>query len=192
MNTIENISGLKLDLACGDNKKQGFIGVDISNIPGVDVVADLEQYPWPFEDNSVEAINVSHYIEHTNDLIKFIDECYRIMKVGAKMEIVAPYYSSIRAWADPTHKRAISELTPFYYNKAWRTENRLEHYGIKADFDFESVWGIDETWKDKWLKISQEEQLLAVRCYINVISDITIYMTKRAQDNVEKTEESVI
>ena len=54
----------KLDLACGGAKKEGFTGVDIADIEGVDIVHDLNIYPWPFEDGSVEEINCSHYVEH--------------------------------------------------------------------------------------------------------------------------------
>ena len=60
---------MKLDIACGQNKQKGFTGVDIAPGNGVDIVWDLEQFPWtPFKDNSVEEFYVSHYAEHTKDL----------------------------------------------------------------------------------------------------------------------------
>lgn len=34
---------IKLDIACGKNKKPGFIGVDLWE--GADIVADLEKFP---------------------------------------------------------------------------------------------------------------------------------------------------
>ena len=37
--------GIKLDIACGANKREGFIGVDIAPGHGVDHVCDLEQFP---------------------------------------------------------------------------------------------------------------------------------------------------
>jgi hypothetical protein len=52
----------KLDLACGQSPRAGFDGVDI--FPGAQHVVDLQQYPWPFEDESVLELNCSHYIEH--------------------------------------------------------------------------------------------------------------------------------
>lgn len=52
----------KLDLACGQSPRDGFEGVDI--FPGAQHVVDLQQYPWPFEDESVLDLNCSHYIEH--------------------------------------------------------------------------------------------------------------------------------
>jgi len=55
---------MKVDLACGDNKHEGFIGIDIVDIPEVDIVHDLSVYPWPLEDNSVDEVVCNHYIEH--------------------------------------------------------------------------------------------------------------------------------
>lgn len=164
---------VKLDIACGKNKKNGFTGVDIWK--GADIVVDLKKFPWPFEDNSVDEIFCSHYIEHTPDLISFANELYRIMKPGAKAEIIAPYYSSIRAWQDPTHLRAISENTFLYFNKEWRTINKLDHYPITANFDFESSYILSPEWQGK----ATDEVEFAIKHYINVISDIRTILTKR-------------
>ena len=58
------INELKLDLACGNNKREGFIGIDIAETEAVDHVFDLRVFPWPIESESAEEINCSHYIEH--------------------------------------------------------------------------------------------------------------------------------
>ena len=42
----------------------------------------------------------------------------------------------MRAWQDPTHKRAISEATFLYANKSWRVSQGLDRYPITCDFDF--------------------------------------------------------
>jgi len=55
---------VKIDLACGDNKTEGYIGVDIADIPGVDIVHDLSVFPWPFENDSVDEVVCNQYIEH--------------------------------------------------------------------------------------------------------------------------------
>lgn len=164
---------LQLDIACGKSKKPGFTGVDIWD--GADIVTDLEKFPWPFEDSSVDDVYCSHYIEHTPDLISFANELYRIMKVGAKAEIIAPYYSSIRAWQDPTHLRAISENTYLYFSKEWRTINKLDHYPITVDFDIECNFCLDPAWHGK----NDEEVSFAIKHFINVVSDIRAVLTKR-------------
>ena len=58
------ITETKLDLACGNNKRDGYAGIDIVKTDSTDYVWDLQQYPWPIESESVEEINCSHYIEH--------------------------------------------------------------------------------------------------------------------------------
>lgn len=166
---------IKLDIACGQNKPQGFVGVDIANIPGVDVVHDLEQYPWPFESESVKEATCSHYFEHTNDMIKFMNELYRILIPGGKCIITSPYYTSVRCWQDPTHKNAISEHSFLYYNDGWRKANKLDHYGITCDFDFTYGYVMSQEWASR----SREAQEFAIKHYWNVVSDIQVTLIKR-------------
>ncbi len=166
---------MKLDLGCGANKQEGFTGVDICDIPGVDIVHNLEVFPWPFEDNSVDEVFCSHYFEHTGNPMAFMNELYRIMKPGAKATIICPYYTSIRCWQDPTHKNAISEATFYYYNKGWREINKLQHYPITADFDFSVAPSVNPNWRNR----SKESLQFAMSHYWNVVDDIYAFLTKR-------------
>lgn len=169
---------LRLDLACGDRKEPGFVGVDNIKTSAVDVLHDLEVYPWPFDDDSVDEIRCIHYIEHVKDIMKFVDEMYRVMKVGSQALLFAPYYSSVRAWQDPTHIRPISEFSFLYYNKAWRISNKLDHYPIKSDFDFTYGYALHPEWVNR----SEDAQQFAIKFYINVIQDIQVVLTKRAPE----------
>lgn len=167
---------IKLDLACGKDKHDpSFIGVDVVKLEGVDVVHDLNSFPWPWEDSSVDEIFCKNYIEHIPDLISFMNECGRILKQGSKMILVAPYYSSIRAWQDPTHVRAISEASFLYYNQEWRIQNGLDHYPITCDFDYSFGYAFTPEWGMR----SEEARNFAIKHYINVVSDIQVCMTKR-------------
>lgn len=172
---FEFLHPFRVDLACGQNKTPNFFGVDIVKTKEVDLVWDLEKYPWPFPDNCVDEAVCNHYIEHTKDIMKFMNEVYRILVPGAKITIRAPYYNSMRAWQDPTHTRAISEATFLYYNKEWRKQNKLDHYPIKCDFDFS--FGYDFT--PDWAMRSEEARAFAVRHYTNVVSDIQVILTKK-------------
>jgi SAM-dependent methyltransferase len=175
-----------LNLACGQirvdhldlntQQKDGvFFGIDISKNDAVDAVVDLEWFPWPIKSESVEEIICSHYVEHTSNLIAFMDEVYRILKPEGKIKVIAPYYTSIRCWQDPTHKRAISEATFLYFNKNWRDMNKLDHYDIKSDFDFTYGYDISADWASR----SQEARDFAMKYYWNVINDIHVVLTKR-------------
>jgi len=165
---------MKLDIACGQNKRPGFKGVDISPGEGVDYVWDLEKYPWePFADNSCEEVYISHYAEHTKDLIKFMDEVWRICQDGAKVTIIGPYYTSIRAWGDPTHTRTLNEWTFLYFTKKWRhdpaNKPTVGHYPIKSDYEI--VNGM-LFFNDPWDKKSEEARQFAAKHYWNAVSDI--------------------
>ena len=164
----------KLDIACGNNKHEGFTGIDISPIAGVDIVHDLDVYPWPIEDNCVEEAIAYHYIEHSKDLIAFMNELHRIMKIGGVATITSPYYNSVRAWQDPTHWRAISDQTFLYFNKAWRKHSNIEHYGITCDFEPRFEFILFKDWLDK----SVEEKTFAIRHYTNVVADVKATLTK--------------
>jgi predicted SAM-dependent methyltransferase len=172
-------SPLKVDLACGDRKKQGYLGVDSSVNSQADIIHDLNSYPYPFEDNSVDELSCEHFIEHVDDIIAFMEEIYRILKPEAKALIVAPYYANMRAWQDPTHKRAISEASFLYYNKDWRKNAKLSdskpYCDMKCDFDFTYGYNIDTAWANR----SQEARDFAIRHYINVVNDIQVVLTKR-------------
>ena len=68
--------GLKLDLACGARCTPGHEGVDIAPCEGAQLgdgsgrhpdvkhVHNLLDFPWPFEDGSVDAIVCKHFVEH--------------------------------------------------------------------------------------------------------------------------------
>lgn len=165
---------VKIDLGCGSSKITGYTGVDICQLEGVDIVHDLEQYPWPFKDESVDEIYCSHYAEHVSCLIKFMDECFRILKYGGMMFIRSPYYNSMRAWQDPTHKQAISDATFCYYNAVWRKENKLSHYNIVSDFDFQCGY----EFAPEWMLRSDEAKAFAAKHWTNVVSDIYVRLVK--------------
>ncbi len=163
---------MKLDIGCGQSKREGFKGVDIAPGPGVDFVWDLEKFPWePFADHSVEEMHCSHYIEHTKDLISFMNEVWRIGQHGAKVTFLAPYYTSIRAWQDPTHTRAISENTFLYFQQDWLKVNKLDHYSIKCNFAVDNMLLY---FNDPWDKKSEEARRFAQQHYFNVVADILV------------------
>lgn len=59
-------NGIRLDIGCGNNKQEGFAGMDYRPGPQVDIVHNLEQFPWPLPDESVSFAFASHVLEHIN------------------------------------------------------------------------------------------------------------------------------
>ncbi|HPQ70210.1 MAG TPA: methyltransferase domain-containing protein [bacterium] len=97
-----------LDLGCGPHKTPGAFGVDAYSFAGVDLVHDLNRLPWPLANNEYERIVARHIIEHVEDVPAFMAEIHRVAAPGARVEIVTPHFSNRSAYADPTHKRAMS------------------------------------------------------------------------------------
>lgn len=56
--------GIKLDIGCGESKQADFVGMDVRPGPGVDIVHNLERFPWPLPDESVSFAMASHVLEH--------------------------------------------------------------------------------------------------------------------------------
>lgn len=109
---------MKLDIACGAAKQEGFIGIDIRKLPGVDIVHDLEEFPWPIKKNSVIVAVASHYIEHIKPWlsIDFMNEVWRILIPGGTFAAATPYPGSRGFWQDPTHCNGWSEVTFQYFD----------------------------------------------------------------------------
>lgn len=167
---------LRIDLACGANKREGFKGIDKYATDATDIVADLTER-WPLDDNSVDEIHCSHYIEHVVDLLHFWKELYRVLKVGGKATIITPYGKSDRWAQDPTHVRAIVEASFYYLDKGFRKVNRLEHYLADVDFEFTVVYvGLDPHWANR----NEVARAFAIKHYWNVVQDLQATLTKRA------------
>jgi len=115
-----NEQGVKIDLGCGQNKQPGFIGVDYDKCPGVDIVHNLEEYPWPLPDECANFLLASHLVEHINphggNFIRFMDEAWRVLKVGGIFLMAYPYAGSFGYWQDPTHCNGINEATWAYFD----------------------------------------------------------------------------
>jgi SAM-dependent methyltransferase len=106
----------RLNLGSGGLPLEGYTNVDISSrSPKVDIVYDLNQYPWPFDDNWADEINMSQCLEHLDDRNAAMKEIYRILKPGCKAKIDVPHFTWQFAYADPTHKHFFAHMTFFYY-----------------------------------------------------------------------------
>lgn len=172
---------LRLDLGCGQSKRDGFRGVDIARAPGVDVVHDLLSYPWPFEDESVDEIYCSHFLEHVPGPKRgrFMDEVYRILKFESFATFVTPYWTSERAIQDYTHAwPPVGSASYYYFCKAWREANKLTHgaYAIRCDFDVEFP---GQALDNMWAQRHPEALMFGAKHYNNVVLDLIARLVKR-------------
>jgi SAM-dependent methyltransferase len=119
----------KLDIGCGRNKRPGAIGVDRVNLPGVDIVHDLNKFPYPFQDDCFDEIYATHIIEHLDSIMSVMEEIYRISKSGASVTIVTPHHTDSMSWQDPTHKWHLNSYSFSYFEPMYHT-----NYYTKACF----------------------------------------------------------
>lgn len=127
-----------LDLGCGTAKEPGAIGVDNVQLPGVDVVHDVLEFPYPFADASAETVYLKHVLEHfeMTDIRRILREVYRILKPGGTLHVRLPHAFSVAAWADPTHRRAFTFISADFL-----TINSAKAYYKETD----NLWALLDT-----------------------------------------------
>lgn len=118
--------GIKLDIACGASKiGTDWVGIDILPFEGVDIIQDIEQYPWALPDECCSLAVGSHIVEHINPakfgFINWMNEIWRIMKYDGEVIFVLPYAGSAGYWQDPTHVNPCNETTFHYFDPLSKT-----------------------------------------------------------------------
>ncbi len=107
----------KLNLGCGKDIRKGYINLDIVKIKGVNVVHDLNKFPYPFKSNEFEEVYTSHVLEHLENFIAVMEELKRICKPKARIIIRVPHFSCGVSYRDPTHRRLFSYFTFDYFTQ---------------------------------------------------------------------------
>ena len=122
INSIMNI----LDLGCGEKKVKDAIGLDNVQLPNVDVVHDLLNFPYPFESNSFNKIYLRHVIEHFNieQINQILIECDRLIESSGEIIISVPHVFSISAFIDPTHRSFFT----FGSGQYWDSQSSKAYY----------------------------------------------------------------
>lgn len=148
---------MKLNLGCGTNKMEGYVNVDRAH--GPDVVHDLESFPWPWPDSSVEEIRAHHILEHLGQdskvFVGVVKEMYRVCKAGAVIDIVVPHPRSDDFMNDPTHVRPITLNVMALFSKSW---NRKWQEDGSANTKLALEHGVDFEPKEEALQLDSQVQ----------------------------------
>lgn len=124
---------MNLNLGAGKKIIKNAVNVDIMPGEGIDQIVDLSVFPWPWKDESIDAIHASHIIEHFPDQKQFIEECLRVLKRGGLLKLNIPHSSCVtsigclghyRTYSYDTFKRHLSE--PWYMFKTKRFETMYQ------------------------------------------------------------------
>ena len=107
---------MKLNLGCGNKKKEGYIGVDFYPGTAVDQIADLND-KLPFDNDTIDEVWMDNVIEHIADIPKLLKEIHRICKAEAIITLYTPHFTSISSWRDPTHLHHLSYFSMDHFEK---------------------------------------------------------------------------
>jgi SAM-dependent methyltransferase len=146
-------AGLRLNLGCGTDIRAGFVNIDRSLQPGVDVRLDLDREPLPFATGSVAEILCFDVLEHV-DHIGVLREIHRVLRPEGIARITVPHFTSPDVHGDPTHRRGYAVASfaffaaggprPYYFDFAFARVERLHlHFPRRR-----ALWmnGLVERW----------------------------------------------
>ena len=163
-----------------------YTNIDIVKLEGVDMVYDLNNIPYPFNSESIDLIIMNDILEHLDNPINILRECYRLLKEEGKVKIKVVYWSHRYSYSDPQHKRVFNDR----YFKIFTGEIRAYY----LDFHFENLqidWLFDRKAIQKWVGkkfnkelVKKDKELLLEKGYfkVNVIQGMKIELTKPKGD----------
>lgn len=192
----------KLNLGSGLKKYDGFLNVDKSPLNNPDQVVDLEQLPWPWEDNEFDHIVAKDILEHLGntgeDFIKILKEMYRVSTTGAIWEVIVPHWRCDTALDDLTHKRLITFNMFNMFNK--RLQFEKAHNGeadsllsFENDIDIEVCdvqFDYTHVWQERMRagQVTEEELIFALNHYNNVAVSTRLLIQVHKPGRVDDTE----
>lgn len=141
-------NSVNLDLGCGPTPQKGFVGIDKRDVGHVDIVWNLETFPWPFPESCGYKILCSHLFEHIDpaNSIDFMNELWRVCHPNGQLLMIVPHGRSFGYLQDPTHRNPCNEATWDYFDpmhksrlwsiyapKPWKVVRR--HYSPTANIE---------------------------------------------------------
>ncbi len=140
--------GILLDIGAGETRRKGFVTMDKRPLDGIDIVHDLEVFPYPLDDGICLTIVGSHIVEHIKPwlMLDFMNELWRILKVDGQLALSLPYGVSRGFQQDPTHCNICNEATWQYFDpkfdlykiykpKPWEIEQGFPQYQTTGNME---------------------------------------------------------
>lgn len=161
---------MKANLGCGRRPMDGWVNVDCVPLPGVDLVANLDdpdKVTLPWADDSVEEFALVHVIEHIRYPLPLMEELWRTAKADAKLTIACPYGSTDDADEDPTHVRRMFLQSFGYFGQP---------FYHRADYGFRGDWAVDLIVLDVgavYEGVGKEDVFRDVMLFRNVVRQMT-------------------
>lgn len=129
----------KLNLGCETDIRKRYINLDKAKFKGVDIVWDVNNIPFQFKDNTFSEILMKHVLEHVDDVVKVMEEIWRISKPNALIKIEVPYFSGLNAVGDPTHKHFFAAKTFDFFEKGKLGSGNYFEESSKINFKINKI-----------------------------------------------------
>lgn len=131
---------IRLNLGSGGKPMAGYYNVDLLELPGVDVVANLNEPLAALPDNCVEAVSSRHTLEHVDRLLELLAELHRVTRPEARLEITVPHFSNPYGYSDPTHVRFFGLYSFFYFcDTADQPRRKVPNFYMPHRFRVETI-----------------------------------------------------
>lgn len=125
---IPSVNGLVLNLGAGKKLIDGSIPLDYPEW-------NANTMPIPYEDNSVDMIHCYHLLEHVSNIGFLMIEIQRVLKPGAHINIVVPYYNSHMQASDIFHCNVFTERTfEKMFNYGYYEKDKIPAMDIATNF----------------------------------------------------------
>jgi SAM-dependent methyltransferase len=182
---------MKLNLGCGQHRADGYINVDAAPQCAPDQVVDLEVFPWPWADGSVEVARFHHSLEHMGGdpkvFLKLMQELYRVLAPGGRVQITAPHPRSDAYLGDPTHVRIVTpqvlQLFDAPLNAQWKAQGVANTpLAVYTGVDF-AITATKLVLNEPWLSqqasgvLSRDDLLNLLRTQNNIAAEWQIELT---------------
>jgi len=111
------------------------------------MVFDLNEFPWPLENECADEVSIINVLEHLDDTVRAVEELRRICRSGALVTLRVPYFNSPDMFADPTHRRFFSERTFDFFDPQRRACQERPYYsparfGVKVSVVYIRILGV--------------------------------------------------
>jgi SAM-dependent methyltransferase len=112
---------------------------------GADVIHDLDETPWPFDDGTFDEVHAYEVLEHLGQqgdwraFFRHFGEIWRVLKPGGKLLATVPDWRSEWAWGDPSHTRIITPGTLLFLSQ----KEYADRVGHSPMTDFRHIWKAD-------------------------------------------------
>lgn len=139
--------------------------LDINQAHRPDTVWDLEELPWPYEDNTFDEVHAYEVLEHIGrqgdyrSFFAHFEEIWRILKPGGFLCGSCPTKQWV--WGDPGHTRQISKESFAFLSQREYLEQVDK--GVSPMSDYRFCYKADFRWEPRWLNDEGQNFLFVIQ-----------------------------